>query len=307
MFIVPKPDDIDDKTVTVTDKRIWEKCVDEYVKRDARLVEHCEKLYSLILGQCTECMKSKLESRRNYDSFNGFFKVVPLIKAIKGLTYQFEGQRYHSQALDNATSRFYKFYQSRDMSNAIFLESFQTLTSVVDDFGGQIGVDPSGANNELTAEGIDPDSASDEHKKDATTKAKNRYLAMAMLSATDFTRYSRLLEDLNNDYTKGNDNYPRNITEAYNLIINYRQARTAARVYHDAEGVAFTNVEEENNEREERPPPKDRSNIRCFNCQNKSHFANKCPLVKKEDGVAPAPAVDTAKDGSANVTVGCHV
>jgi hypothetical protein len=55
---VPKPRDIDIKTVSATEKCIWEKCFDEYVKRDVRLEENCEKLYSLIIGQCTEYMKS---------------------------------------------------------------------------------------------------------------------------------------------------------------------------------------------------------------------------------------------------------
>jgi hypothetical protein len=92
-----------------------------------------------------------------------------------------------------------------------------------------------------------------------------------MLTAADFEKYSRLLEDLDNDYTKGNDNYPRMIIDAYNLIINYRQARQAARIYHDTEGVTFTNVEEEGEER----APKDSSHIHCFNCQTMGHYTNK--------------------------------
>jgi hypothetical protein len=243
-FTVPKPGDIDIRTVSATEKRIWEKHVDEYVKRDVRFERNSEKLYSLIIGQCTEYMKSKLESLVDYDSFADTFDVVPLIEAIKGLTYQFESQWYHSQALHKAVMQFYKFYQTKDMSNAIFLENFQTLISVVEDYGGEIGVDPSGAKKELVAEGIDVENVSEESKCKAMAKAKNRYLAMTMLAAADFTRYSCLLEDLDNDYTKGDGNYPHTITDAYNLIINYRQARPAARIYHDAEGVAFANIEE---------------------------------------------------------------
>jgi hypothetical protein len=100
---------------------------------------------------------------------------------------------------------------------------------------------------------------------------------MAMLTAADVARYSRLLEDLDNDYTKGNDKYPRTVAEAYNLIINYRQARPAARIYHDTEGVAFANIKEEGDE----GAPKDRSHIRCFNFQTKGHYANKCPRPKR--------------------------
>jgi hypothetical protein len=87
MFIAPKPGDIDLATINATDKHIWEKRVDEYVKRNMRLSENCKKLYSLILGQCAEYMKSKLESLLDYASFNDAVDVVALIKAIKGLMY----------------------------------------------------------------------------------------------------------------------------------------------------------------------------------------------------------------------------
>jgi hypothetical protein len=180
-------------------------------------------------------MKSKLKCLVEYDSFADTFIAVPLIKAIAGLTYQFESQRYHSQALHKAVRQFYKFYHTKDMSNAMLLKNFQTLISVVEDYGGEIGVDPSGAKKELVAKGIDVENASGESKCKVMAKAKNRYLVVAMLSAADFKRYSRLLEDLDNDYTKGNDNFPRMLTDAYNLIINYQQARLEARIYHDAE------------------------------------------------------------------------
>jgi hypothetical protein len=263
--VPPKPKNIDIATTNATSKRIWEKRVDEYVKRDVRLTENCKKLYSLILRQCTEYMKSKLESLLDYDVFNDTVDVVALIKAIKGLTYQFESQRYHSQALHKAIRRFYRFYQTKDMSNAMFLENFQTLVTVVEDYGGTIGTDPKGAKAELIKEGINVDNASDASKRKAMETTMNRYLAMAMLTAADVAQYSRLLEYLDNDYTKGNDNYPRTVTESYNLIINYRQARPTARIYHDAEGVAFANIEEEGDER----APKDRSHISCCNCQKK--------------------------------------
>jgi hypothetical protein len=42
-----------------------------------------------------------------------------LIKAIKGLTYQFDGQKYHSMALHQSKKRFYNLYQGQEMTNAL--------------------------------------------------------------------------------------------------------------------------------------------------------------------------------------------
>jgi hypothetical protein len=36
-------------------------------------------------------------------------------------------------------------------------------------------------------------------------------------------RYGKLLEDLQNNYLMGQNNYPTNLTEAYNLVVNWRQ------------------------------------------------------------------------------------
>jgi hypothetical protein len=44
------------------DRWIWEKEIGEYVKRKAKHGDNCHKLFSLILGQCTDYLKAKLES-----------------------------------------------------------------------------------------------------------------------------------------------------------------------------------------------------------------------------------------------------
>jgi hypothetical protein len=70
--------------------------------------------------------------------------------------------------------RFYRFYQTKDMSNAMFLENFQTLVSVVGDYGGTIGTDPKGAKAELIKEGTDVDNTSDASKRKAMETAKKQ-------------------------------------------------------------------------------------------------------------------------------------
>ena len=52
--------------------------------------------------------------------------------------------------------------------------------------------------------------------------AKYMYLACAFLCQSDRKRYGRLLEELENDYTKGNSNYPTNLVTAYRMISEYK-------------------------------------------------------------------------------------
>jgi hypothetical protein len=104
-FTVSVPPDGKIVELNATAKHIWEKRIDEYCKRDLKLAESCEKLYSSILEQCTEYMKVKLEELKHYYATKSEFDVIMLIKAIKGLMYQFEGQKYHSHALKCTPSR----------------------------------------------------------------------------------------------------------------------------------------------------------------------------------------------------------
>jgi hypothetical protein len=84
------------------------------------------------------------------------------------------------------------------------------IISVVEDYGGELGTNPSGSKMELLAAGINVDNASKDSKRDALAKAKDKdkdkYLAMKMLTAADMTRDSHFIEDLDNEFTKGNDN-----------------------------------------------------------------------------------------------------
>jgi hypothetical protein len=175
--------------------------------------------------------------------------------------------------------RFYFFKQNKEMPNAKFLETFQTLTSVITECGGEIGHNPAGILTALKEKGGGPASATPDEIAVAKATAKERYLAVAMLSAADNSSYSKLNEDLENDYTKGSNHYPKTVTEAYNLIVNYRQAHPSRRLYSDTEGVAFTNVES-TKQPTRRPPtvtPPDIAKIKCYNCNKMGHYYNECP------------------------------
>ena len=61
--VIPEPTD-PPTTATKTQTRIWERQVDEYVRRSSGLDENLKTLYSLIWGQCTTVMQARIESRR---------------------------------------------------------------------------------------------------------------------------------------------------------------------------------------------------------------------------------------------------
>ena len=74
--------------------------------------------------------------------------------------------------------------------------------------------------------------------------AREQVLAISLLVRSDHSHYGKLLEDLENDFTQGHDNYPTSLQQAYSLLVHWKQdpcniVHLIGRTNH---GVAFANI-----------------------------------------------------------------
>ena len=72
---------------------------------------------------------------------------------------------------------------------------------------------------ELLAGVVNP---TDPDKEAAAEAAKRKYTRVAMLCGDNWGRYGNLVEELQKYFTKGNENYPADTTEALNLLATYK-------------------------------------------------------------------------------------
>jgi hypothetical protein len=79
--------------------------------------------------------------------------------------------------------------------------------SVITECGVKIGDHPVGILTALRDKWGGMASATTKELEEAKATGKERYLTAAMLSARDKSRYNKLSEDLDNDYTKGGNHY----------------------------------------------------------------------------------------------------
>ena len=115
-----------------------------------------------------------------------------------------------------------------------------------------------------------------------TTNANQHAKATAFLLGSDRTRYGKLIEDLENDYLQGSNNYPKTVIAAYNLLTNWKQDIRHGWHAPTADGVAFATDGKKST-------GKKPVNVTCHKCGIKGHYATDCPelSLQKEDRVQP--------------------
>jgi hypothetical protein len=86
-------------TATKTESRIWEKEVDEHVRKKSYLKENLKTLYSLIWGQCTDVMRARIKALDKHNNMSNTGDPIALLKAIKALVYNFQSQKYRPLAI----------------------------------------------------------------------------------------------------------------------------------------------------------------------------------------------------------------
>jgi hypothetical protein len=98
VYVISQPEDPSDNA-SLTEIRIWEKIVDDFVIRKTILQENIKKTYSLIWGQCLDVMQQKVEAYPGYSNIAKTGNALALLQTIKNICYQFQVQRLLTQAL----------------------------------------------------------------------------------------------------------------------------------------------------------------------------------------------------------------
>jgi Zinc knuckle len=95
--------------------------------------------------------------------------------------------------------------------------------------------------------------------------AYQQYVATAFILGADWNCFRKLLDKLQNDHLQGYNGYPKTLTSAYHLLVNWK-GDSSAGYMNDGAAFAITNARQNI----------DRSNITCFRCGVQGHYANEC-------------------------------
>jgi hypothetical protein len=262
-------------------KMIWETKMKTYLKRVDIQESNQRTIYSITWGQSSMMMQSKIESLNDVDSKNMSCDCTWLLQEIRGISHQFEATRNIFISLDDAWSNFYGLRQGQQGLHA-YLKDLQANVQVLEHYGAALGreglyLDPL----KEKMKSASPSGTSDEVLlKQTITAAKNKALAVAFLKRADTKQYGELWADLENQFSRGNNQYPADLTGAFNLLLNFRPT---ANIHHPRRGNQTPELTQTGLTFVQTDTAVAGTNgithttIKCFNCNAKGHYASDCP------------------------------
>jgi len=273
---IPKPTELE---VSETNRLVianWEKKMSAYCTRTDYLDSNLKTAYAVIWGQCSEAMKAKLTSLDDFETKSHKSDCIWILKELKGITYRFEGQRYIYLSLDDARTTYYAYTQGAKDSISSYVEHFCSLVEVLEHYGGAIGEDP-GLLNATAVVWANADDATKRLKI-----ARDRTLALAFLKRADHRCFGTLWADLENQFSRGNNQYPTGLTAAYSLLVNFkppkrdeprRNPRSQEPAVEEEDGITFMQA----GGVIAGADGVTHTHVTCFRCEHKGHYADKCP------------------------------
>ena len=240
----------------------------------------------MVLGQCTQALRSTLKGESEYEDKSGSLDVLWLLKKLKKITAGVDAKANPVLVLHEQITSFFSLRQGNTEREDDYLVRFNGKLKSLEMMGGEhIFVSP-----------IILGSTIDAATREAIAIQKEEFLAMCFFIRADERRYGDLQEDLKKGVFRGRDEYPKTVSDAYQLLL-----RTSRQLGYQGSGRRNTGnrfrgngsntnpvilVQNANtSENASEPVPGNdgilHADILCYACRTMGHYAGNCPTVPR--------------------------
>jgi hypothetical protein len=217
-----KPPDNPKPKATMSETRIWEKMLDKHVKRTTYLTRNNQALYSIVWERCSKLMHQRVQAYPNFQSTYEESYGLKSLGLIKLISFNKEERKYLPLGIQESIRQFGNCYQGKNTSNAKYFQQFCNLLHVVLQSGGSVCDHPGVTEQIMRERGVSKKEFEVDTglQKEIRVKLYNRFIAATFLLGAHRLRYGKLLNGLANDHLQGQNNYPKNISNAHTLLTN---------------------------------------------------------------------------------------
>jgi hypothetical protein len=229
-----------------------------YHKDRKEYKDNKSKVFVVILGQCLPSVRSKLESDDGYSTLENNDDVVGLLKELRKMAFLTGGEQDPFWTLQIALKRFATMSQGPTESVVNYHKRFLANVKVLEAQMGEF----------IPTKLVDGTTAADKKV------ARDKMMSMMMLSGADKKRYGKLLEDLNNNYLAGTDNYPSDVDSTVTLLSYYQDYQSnGGRNKVDSDGGGRVETSFAQHKKKEKQKDKQKFRIQCWTCGEYGHMA----------------------------------
>jgi hypothetical protein len=116
----------------------------------------------------------------------------------------------------------YASFKQGSLANNKYYKKFKALVTNAEQLGSDIGAHSDQTEAILEEIAADPDLPTDAKRgEQAWDLAKDQFLTVMFLVNSDHAHYGSLVQDIENEYTRGSDTYPTTLSAAYDYLVNY--------------------------------------------------------------------------------------
>jgi hypothetical protein len=226
--------------------------------REDRLQYHNDKFktFRLIMGQCSPTMKQRIQATPEYKIWEDpeQCNVKALLPYMEALVSGTEKGQYQPWVIQAQLKKLLKTRQTPGMSLDEYAQNFEDQLAVVKKEWGKL----------VPYKYQEEDAATQEEEGD-------KFKACLLLGNADRERYKEVIDELANDYSLGNDNYPKDAASMVAMLSNQHGTGSSTKKIDAMKDGVFTSFGQA-----------DYSDARCSICKKKGHFARNCPEKKKK-------------------------
>jgi hypothetical protein len=168
------------------------------------------KIFTIAMQQCSQSVINKIEATSGFAKAKATFDCKWLLTTIKNVCHNFEHTDNRLVALVKVKAEIFQYRQGGNQSTHDYHDAFNEQLAILESYGGKLHDPIDAAPPKLAAKLA---ALSNAKEKDALMR--DHYAAALFLRNADHARYEPLREELKNDFTKGQDEYPTSVTAAY--------------------------------------------------------------------------------------------